>query len=377
MSTDEAIARLAGEIYDAALNPHLWPKAIAEVAHYVGGVAGCLFSRNCISGAGKAFYGFGDQPYYRRLYFDTYIRFDPASPVVLSLGAGEVISNSSVTPRGEFVRTRFYQEWMKPQGWLDNVIVALDRSPTEIIALAIARGEEDGWADHGVYARMEAIAPHLRRSVLLSRAIIHRTVQQETLAEAIDGLAAGMIFVDADGRIVHANAGAGVMLADPDLRSALTDPECVEEPVVAPVLREGVRRATAPSAAAGPKDVAVPVWAATGDRYVIHVLPMTSGRRWQPGAAHWAAAALFIQKAELGGDGAAEVIAGRFKLTPMELRVLFSIVKTGDVPETAAALGMAETTAKTHLRRLFAKTGTSRQLELATLVAGFSSAVSR
>ena len=43
------------------------------------------------------------------------------------------------------------------------------------------------------------------------------------------------------------------------------------------------------------------------------------------------------------------------------------------MPETAEALGIGEATVKTHLHRLFGKTGTSRQADLVKLVAGFSS----
>jgi DNA-binding CsgD family transcriptional regulator len=43
------------------------------------------------------------------------------------------------------------------------------------------------------------------------------------------------------------------------------------------------------------------------------------------------------------------------------------------VPEVAEALGIAETTMKTHLGRLYEKTGTHRQADLVKLVAGFSS----
>jgi DNA-binding CsgD family transcriptional regulator len=38
----------------------------------------------------------------------------------------------------------------------------------------------------------------------------------------------------------------------------------------------------------------------------------------------------------------------------------------------AAALGVAVTTVKTHLSRLYAKTGVARQADLVKLVAGFS-----
>jgi DNA-binding CsgD family transcriptional regulator len=59
-------------------------------------------------------------------------------------------------------------------------------------------------------------------------------------------------------------------------------------------------------------------------------------------------------------------------LTPSELRVLLVIVEVGGVPEVAAALGVAVTTVKTHLRRLFEKTGATRQADLVKLVAGYA-----
>jgi DNA-binding CsgD family transcriptional regulator len=67
-----------------------------------------------------------------------------------------------------------------------------------------------------------------------------------------------------------------------------------------------------------------------------------------------------------------DFIANLYKLTPAELRVLRAIVDVGGVPEVAASLGVAVTTIKTHLGRLFEKTGVGRQADLVKLVAGFS-----
>jgi DNA-binding CsgD family transcriptional regulator len=61
-----------------------------------------------------------------------------------------------------------------------------------------------------------------------------------------------------------------------------------------------------------------------------------------------------------------------FRLTPTELRVLLAIVEVGGVPEVAAALGVADTTVRTHVGRLFEKTGVKRQADLVKLVAGYS-----
>jgi DNA-binding CsgD family transcriptional regulator len=85
-----------------------------------------------------------------------------------------------------------------------------------------------------------------------------------------------------------------------------------------------------------------------------------------------AVAAIFVRSAELDTPAAPEVIAKLYGLTPSELRVLLAVFESGGVPNVAEALGISEATAKTHLRRLFEKTGTGRQADLVKLVAGFS-----
>jgi DNA-binding CsgD family transcriptional regulator len=53
--------------------------------------------------------------------------------------------------------------------------------------------------------------------------------------------------------------------------------------------------------------------------------------------------------------------------------VLLALVEVGGAPEVAEALGVAPSTVRTHLKRLYAKTGASRQADLVKLVAKFSS----
>lgn len=58
-----------------------------------------------------------------------------------------------------------------------------------------------------------------------------------------------------------------------------------------------------------------------------------------------------------------------------EVRVLFAIVEVGGVPEVAETLGVAASTVRTHLGRLYEKTGVRRQADLVKLVAGFCSSL--
>jgi len=99
---------------------------------------------------------------------------------------------------------------------------------------------------------------------------------------------------------------------------------------------------------------------------------LTSGTRLQAGAAYAAVAAVFVREASLDLASPIEAIAELFKLTASESRVLMAIVNIGGVPDVAPVLCISETTVKTHLQRIFDKTGTHRQPDLVKLVAGFT-----
>jgi DNA-binding CsgD family transcriptional regulator len=113
--------------------------------------------------------------------------------------------------------------------------------------------------------------------------------------------------------------------------------------------------------------------ARNGERYVAHVLPLTSGARQQAGVTYAAAAAVFVRKAALDLPSPIETLAKVYHLTPAELRVLFAIVEIGGVPEVAPVLGLSESTVRSHLQHLFEKTGTDRQADLVKLVAVYMS----
>lgn len=55
--------------------------------------------------------------------------------------------------------------------------------------------------------------------------------------------------------------------------------------------------------------------------------------------------------------------------------MLLAVVEIGGVPEVAEALGIADTTVKTHLGRLYEKTGAARQADLVKLVAEYANPI--
>jgi DNA-binding CsgD family transcriptional regulator len=287
---------------------------------------------------------------------------------------GEVASTTDLVPYNELVESRFYREWAQPQGWVDSVQAMIDKSVDSYAHVSVLRNKESGMVDDAARERMRLIVPHIRRAVLVGRLVDQRTAEAATFGDALDGIVAGLFFVDGNGRIVHANASGQTMLADGAavLRTAggkLAPNDAAAEQTLSDIFSA----AGSGDAVLGARGVAVPLSARDGVPYIAHVLPLTSGTRRRAGANYASVAAVFMQRAALDESSPQGVIAKLFRLTPMELRVLFAIVRIGGVPDVAVALGIAESTVKTHLRRLFAKTGTDRQADLVKLVAGYTS----
>src|SRR5262249_37048767 len=127
--------------------------------------------------------------------------------------------------------------------------------------------------------------------------------------------------------------------------------------------------------AAGAKSTPVPLRARDGDRYVAHVLPLACIARARAGISCEAAAAVLVHKPAVETGISQEVIGKHYKLSRTELRVLLAFVQLDTVNELAAALGIVVSTAKTHLHRVFTKTGARRKADLVKLVAGYASPI--
>jgi DNA-binding CsgD family transcriptional regulator len=191
------------------------------------------------------------------------------------------------------------------------------------------------------------------------------------LADVLDGLQVGLFLIDCGGGIIHRNTAADEILHAGDPLRSLCGRLMANDTRADRTLREAIAAVGHGDATIGGRATALPLTAQNGDRYIAHLLPLTACERHLAGTTLAAVAALVVRKATMGA-WPAEIVGESYNLTPAELRVLSGIVEIGGVPEVAAALGVADTTIKTHLGRLFEKTGTSRQADLVKLVAGFT-----
>ena len=219
-------------------------------------------------------------------------------------------------------------------------------------------------ADENMRRRSTEPVPQLQR---LSGA---QQAKEQALTTALDHVEAAVFLVSAGGAITFTNDPARKLLAeavvvrerDGALRAVALDTDRM--------LREIFAFAADDDASLGARGVAMPIMASSEQRWFVHVLPLTSGRRRETGQTNDAVAAVFVRNTAPNAPPPLEAIAKLYKLTAGELRVLDALLKINGVRAMSDLLGISQGTVRTHLHNLFRKTHTRRQADLVKLVAG-------
>ena len=374
LSETERASLLIGQIYDAALDPSLWRTVLAGMCDFIPAGFGILITEDAVSERAHVHYTSHDEGEWLDRYFKKYIRLNPTLvPAVLKTAPGEVVSIADFMPYKRFLRTAFYKEWVAPR-YADSIISMLEKTPTSLSVCTVVRSAAQGQADAAARRRMRVLVPHVRRAISIGRIIDLQTVRALNFASALDHLASGFFLTDAKGVIMHVNMSGRRLLDDGRVLQRAKDALAATAPEINAALRQAIAATAGGDTTLGTKGIAIALASAKGGRYIVNVLPLTSGNRRQVGLAHGATAAVFVRKAELDVPSVLEVIAQAYKLTTRELSVMMGIVEVGGVPEVAAVLGLSQATVKTYLRTVFRKTATSRQADLVKLVASLASA---
>jgi len=371
-SRDQELSDLIGVIYDAAIDPSLWEVAIERSAYFVGGAGSGLFCKDVGADHASSPHRFGFE---KPLPAALFQQVNPLERHFLG-DLEQPIATTDLIPFRELAKTELYRQWAQPCGFVDFISAVIDRTAISVAIFGVFRHERNGIVDDRARRRMSLIAPHIRRAVLIGKMFDFKAAELASFVDTLDGLSTGMYLVDAEGRLIHANAAGNAVLAGSDVLTSVRGRLAACDRRAQQTLRDIFAAAGQGDTALGNRGIAVPLIGKSGERYVAHVLPLTSGARRRAGIVYTAAAALFVRRAALVASSTSQVIGETFKLTPTELRVLLAIIEVGGIPEVATAFGVADTTVRTHVNRLFEKTGATRQADLVKLVAGYTTPLS-
>jgi len=360
-------SELIGAIYDCVLDPDRWETALAEVARCFDCAVVSLTLNDLHQNRFLLNKAAGWDPDLLRLKSERHVAEINArlTEWLAQQSSADEMFVTSVHLSPEYIQnSRYVEECLKPQGIVDIMHMFLMYTHRQFAEIGLGRHAGQGIITEREVELGRLILPHLRRAVTISGILEVQAIERARMAEALDALSCGVVLTDERGAILHANRSAEDMMRGSGAIRSSRNMLTASTPSANRELREAITLAARDEVRLGDAGVAVRLTDADEPPYVAHVLPMRSGNlrtQLQPSAA----AAVFIGAAD--GQGTVDILARVFNLTSAETRVLEGLVSGHSLAATAEHLGIAPSTAKTHLDHIFAKTGVGRQTELIRL----------
>lgn len=180
----------------------------------------------------------------------------------------------------------------------------------------------------------------------------------------IDLLNAPIVLVGASMRVAYANPAAVALMA---ARDVLVDAEgslAARCTAVTRALKAAVGEAAMPPPGVTRTSAEIAVRCGDESAAALYVFPLPKPAQSEPSAP---VAAVLLARRAASFKPATDVAASLFGLTATEARVFEFMACGSSANEIGARLNIAGSTVKTHLLRLYAKTGARRQAELVQL----------
>lgn len=290
-------------------------------------------------------------------------------------GVGDVFNNEmliDILGDRSVLDGPFFKEWVEPAGYCDMVggVVLRQGSRHGTYSLILPRARGPATADD--LATVSLVSPHIQRAVAIGDLLGTRATAVRTLDATLDQLSVGVLVVDAGCRVLYANRAAEQTMAagDDGLKCEHGLLKAIA-PAADAALAAAIVQAGADPAGLGEAGLGIPLPSGRSQPRVAHLLPLHGLHGHRTDIARAVAAVFVSQPADCGLPWQ-EALAGLFGLSPAEARVLAALVNGGGRDDVAQTLGISRQTLKSHLARIYAKTGTTGHAEVRNLVASLS-----
>jgi len=363
MALADALLSVVPLIYEAPLTAGAWRPALQSITELLGGEhAVLLASDNArVEGALAVGIGMDDSSFAR---FGSPEAAQWILPVMQTMRRGAAVTRSRVVPDRQFERTDFYNELVRPVGGFHAVAVVHQVAASSSF-VTICRHRHAGDFDADEVAVMQALSPHLAAALTVRQRLGVADLALAGISTVLERMSTGVIVADAAARVVFANRIAERLFHERGLRLDRGE-LCARNAAATGKLRRMIAAcANAGSAIEQDGLIEVPRTERNGELRII-VTPFHPERiGCHPGRP--LALLLMSDPRREQQDRAAE-LQRRFGLTPAEAGFALEIVKGDGRAAAAARSNITTGTARTHLARIFEKTGVRRQAELVRLL---------
>ncbi|MCV7132304.1 helix-turn-helix transcriptional regulator [Mycobacterium hodleri] len=360
MVTLDEYSRLVSAIHDAAVTPDHWNDAMAAVRASMGGVSAAAL---VIAGNGSRDIKSANlAPEARDTYLEYYRECDYVLDAVEHGPVGAThtgVALIALNPRSEF-----NCDWMRPHHMDDGLFVRLTDGPQPTCFLVASPKQDDPFASPERVDLVNALVPHLQQALRTQEYLTGLVHSAQDAAEAVDGMRHGVFVVGPSSAVTYANRAAEAIVAVGDgpvvrwgrIGLGLPSVDARLQRCIADALGGNDSQARHGNSLLCPRTELRP--------YVIHVVPFTSvpPDRRQPRAL------VIVVDPERQAEPHRDMLIRLFGLTRAEAEVALRVLRGDGLRPISDELTLSLATVKTHLQRVFAKTGTHRQAELVRLL---------
>ncbi|MBW6421243.1 LuxR C-terminal-related transcriptional regulator [Rhizobium sp. XQZ8] len=358
----KAEGTLADSLYEAALVPELWTEACERLASHVGSSTAAIFT---VDPAGTHRYVASrniDDAYAK--FSQSELRFQNIRPQrALEKFPFSFARDIDFLTKEERENDVILREFIRPAGMEWEAGCGFQEPTGHTIIVALMRSREMSHFSDEQMAQLDGLKPDLARAAYISSRLAFNEARSITQTLALLGLPAAVI--GDNGQAIAMNAEIEEL--SPRIRTGAGDRLVLEGRGANLLLEEAVERYRAQ---ATPTVQSLPMLPRDGaPALILHLLPI---RRAARDVFSRSMAVLAVTQVGQLGPPDMRVLCGLFDLTPAEARVARAVAIAQTPEMIAATLGISLETARSHLKKIMQKTGTTRQAELVLLLSGLA-----
>jgi DNA-binding CsgD family transcriptional regulator/PAS domain-containing protein len=341
-------------IYDAAVDPSLWPAVLERMVDRVGGSHGSLVMERS-GGGGDGVIARMDpavlRQYLPQCHTSEPLTFNP------SIAAGQFLTDRQMASRQELTSSRYYREFLRPVGINSLVTALLWRGADFKCCINLTRSPREEEFDANDLAPVRELGPHLVRAIGVSLRLREASLVSRGDEAVLDRLPHGVILLDRRGGIQFVNReGEAILAARDGLASRPGGLAGARQ-------SDSERLAGAIAKAAAGEGSALRIWRPSGRRpFVVLVAPFRLATDWLSTAS--SSMIVTVTDPERNPVTSEARLMQLYGLTRAEAAIAVRLLNGQDLAEIAQERCVSPRTVRIHLSQIFAKTGASRQADL-------------